>query len=64
MVGPRRALVKRKSSKKGLFAVGAGAGTICLFALTPWFLGVAGLVGTGYLTYDWLRYRGKWGLRF
>lgn len=64
MVGPRRALVKRQSQRKGLAAFGAGAGTVVLFAFTPWFLGVAGLVGTSYLTYDWLRYRGKWGLRF
>jgi hypothetical protein len=64
MVENRRELVKRQSQKKGLAALGAGAATVCLFAFTPWILGVIGLAGTGYLTYDWLRHRGHWGLRF
>ena len=64
MVGPRRALVKRKASKKGALAVGTGIGTVALsILLSPW-LWIPGLIATGYLTYDWLRYRGKWGLRF
>ena len=64
MVGKRQALVKRKASRKGLFAAAAAVGTGLLFvAVTPW-LGLAGLAGTAVLTYDWLRYRGKWGLRF
>jgi hypothetical protein len=62
--GPRRALVKRKAQTKGLKTVGAAAGTVALFLWFPWILGLGGLAGTGYLAYDWLRYRGKWGLRF
>ena len=64
MVDSRHSLVKRKASKKGLYAAGAGVGTALLFTFTTPILGVVGLIGTGYLAYDWLRYRGKWGLRF
>ena len=64
MVGRRQALVKAKANRQGFMASVAGIGTIALFALTPWFFGAAGLGVTGYLTYKWLRYRGKWGLRF
>lgn len=64
MVGPRQALVKRTAAKKGVYTSAAAAGTVALFLFAPWWLGVAGVVGTGYLAYDWLRYRGKWGIRF
>lgn len=64
MTEPRRAMVKVEANRKGLKTFVAGAGTVALFAFTPWFLGAVGLGFTGYLAYDWLRYRGKWGLRF
>ncbi len=64
MSGNRREMVKRTSSKKGFTTTAAGVGAVALFAFGPWWLGVAALVGTGYLAYDWLRYRGKWGMRF
>jgi hypothetical protein len=41
--------------KKGLAAAGAATGS---------FLGVAGLVGTAYLSYDWFTFRAKRGMRF
>jgi hypothetical protein len=64
MVGQRQSLVKRTANKKGVYTGAAAAGTVTLFLLAPWWLGLAGAVGTGYLAYDWLRYRGKWGMRF
>ncbi|MBN1945686.1 MAG: hypothetical protein JW797_08410 [Bradymonadales bacterium] len=64
MVGPRHQLVKRKATQKGALALGVGVTTVALsLLLTPW-LWIPGLVATGYFTYDWLRYRGTWGLRF
>ncbi|MCA9563425.1 MAG: hypothetical protein KC561_08045 [Myxococcales bacterium] len=64
MTGPRRALVKRKASMKGWSAAAAASGTVAAFVLSAPIVGVVGLLGTGYLTYDWLKYRGKWGTRF
>ncbi len=64
MVGRRQALVKSKSNKKGLKAGAAMGVTAALFAFTPWFFGLGGLAVTGYYAYDWLKYRGKWGIRF
>jgi threonine/homoserine/homoserine lactone efflux protein len=64
MAGPRQSLVKHTAAKKGVYTGAAAAGTVVLFLLAPWWLGVVGAAGTGYLAYDWLRYRGKWGMRF
>jgi hypothetical protein len=50
--------------KKGLAAAGAATGSVLLLALGPAFLGVAGIVGTAYLTYDWFTFRAKRGMRF
>jgi hypothetical protein len=63
MVDSRRAMVKSTARRKGILAAAGAGGTVALFMLTPW-LGLVGVAGTAYLTYDWLRYRGKWGLRF
>ena len=64
MVGSRQAMVKRTATKKGLYAAGAGTLTVLSIIFAPWFLTVVGVGATGYFTYDWLKYRGKWGLRF
>jgi hypothetical protein len=42
----------------------AGAGSAALIVLGAPFLGAAGLVGTGYLAYDWFKFRAKRGMRF
>lgn len=48
----------------------AGGGTAALVLLTasmpvlPWVLGIAGGVYTGRKVWDWLRFRGEWGIRF
>ena len=55
---------KATARKKGLAAAGAATGSVLLLALAPAVLGVAGLVGTAYLTYDWFQYRAKRGMRF
>jgi hypothetical protein len=53
------------AKKKGVLAAGAAAGTAAVFLLTPlWPLGVIGLAGTGYLTWDWFKFRAKRGMRF
>ncbi len=63
MVDSRRSLVKGTARRKGWVTAAAAGGTIALFTATPW-LGLVGLAGTAYLAFDWLRYRGKWGMRF
>jgi hypothetical protein len=54
---------KRTAKRKGLtaFAV-AGGSALLLIASAP--LGIIGLVGAGYLTYDWFMFRAKRGMRF
>jgi len=55
---------KSTSRKKGIMAAGAATGSALLIAFGPAVLGVAGLVGAGYLTYDWFMFRAKRGMRF
>ena len=56
---------KRKATKKGAVAATAGITTIALATwLSSPFVAVAGICVTGVLTYKWLAYRGKWGIRF
>ncbi len=64
MVGPRRALVRQTSRKKGLKVGLAAGGTAALFAFVAPWAGVIGLAGSAWLAYDWLRFRGKNGLKF
>ncbi len=60
----RTALTKRTARKKGLYTLAAGAGTTLAFIYAGTFLGLVGIGLTGYLGYQWLRYRGQWGMRF
>ena len=61
----RHHMVKRTAARKGLFTGLAGVGTAVVFAVTgSWLLGLIGVGATGYFGYKWLKYRGKWGLRF
>jgi len=53
------------AKKKGLMAGAAAAGTAAIFIFTGlWPLGLIGLAGTGYLTWDWFKFRAKRGMRF
>jgi hypothetical protein len=53
------------AKKKGMMAAGAAAGTAAVFLFTSlWPLGLIGLAGTGYLAWDWFKFRAKRGMRF
>ncbi|MGM0577102.1 MAG: hypothetical protein ACQEXJ_15360 [Myxococcota bacterium] len=56
---------KAEARRRGRFAAGAwiGTGVLALVGLPPTLVVIGG-VGSGWLTWRWLRYRGKWGLRF
>ena len=60
----RTELTKKTAKYKGFAALGSATATT-LFALflTPYFL-VLGVPVTAFLTFRWLQYRAKWGLRF
>lgn len=67
----RRELTVISAKKKGTTALLTGAGTVLVSALLFklfWLLGMAALVGGGYLTMkkvqEWLRFRGENGLYF
>jgi len=56
---------KRTARRKGVTAAAVGAGAVAVTALgAPIAIGVLGLVGAGYLTWDWFMYRAKRGMRF
>ena len=54
---------KRTARRKGATAAVAAGGAVAL-ALLSVPLGIVGLVGAGYLAYDWFMYRAKRGMRF
>ncbi len=54
---------RTERKKFGKMAV-AGAGTAGLFLLGWPIVGTAALVGTGYLAWDWFKFRAKNGMRF
>ena len=55
---------KVEAKKKGMLAVGAGAGTVLLFAAGWPLMGTAAAAGAGYLTWKWFLFRAKRGMRF
>jgi hypothetical protein len=56
---------RETSRKKGLMAAGAAAGTAAVLLFTGlWPVWLIGLAGTGYLTWDWFKFRAKRGMRF
>lgn len=69
---PENSLIRRRAarmgSQAGASALATAVVTAALFAigLAPlaWIALVAGSTVTGVQLYEWLRYRGQWGLRF
>ena len=59
----RTELTKKTARYKGFAALGSTLATALLCLLTPYFL-ILGVPVTLFLTYRWLQYRAKWGLRF
>lgn len=60
LMSPERRTARRKGVTAAAVATG---GAVLAVTLSP-VLGVVGLVGAGYLTYDWFMYRAKRGMRF
>ncbi|MFU8803798.1 MAG: hypothetical protein ACNA8W_08335 [Bradymonadaceae bacterium] len=60
----RTEMTKQTAKQKGYVALGSATATV-LFSLllTPYLLAAGGPV-TLWLTYRWIQYRAKWGLRF
>ena len=71
-MGSSRELVKSNARRKGWNAVGFGAITVATTGAAislglPVMAGiaiVAGGIATAEKTYQWLKYRGTWGMRF
>lgn len=59
----RTELTKKTARNKGLAALGAAV-TTGLFCYLSFFFLIVGLPITIAFTYQWLRYRAEWGLRF
>ena len=55
---------KRTARRKGVTAAAVGAGAVTITVLGLPYVGLIGLVGAGYLAYDWFMYRAKRGMRF
>jgi hypothetical protein len=55
---------RRTAKRKGATAAAvAGGSALIAWAGAP-VLGLIGLIGAGYLTYDWFMFRAKRGMRF
>jgi len=54
---------RRTARRKGWTAAAAVGGAVLVTASST-VLGIIGLVGAGYLTYDWFMFRAKRGMRF
>ncbi len=52
------------SKRKGALAVGVGAAAGVVAVVASPIAGIVGLAGAAYLTYDWVTFRIKNGMRF
>jgi hypothetical protein len=59
-----RSEVREESTKKGLVAGAATAGSVVLGAFVAWPLGVVAAVPAAYLGYKWWRHRAENGIKF
>ncbi len=57
-------MIVQQSRSKGMKAGGALLVTALAGIYLWWMLWIPGLGYTGYLTYQWLMHRGKYGMRF
>jgi hypothetical protein len=55
---------EKTARRKGVTAAAVGGGSLLFLAGGFSVLGILGLCGAGYLTYDWFIYRAKRGMRF
>jgi hypothetical protein len=55
---------KKTAKRKGWTAAAVAGGSVAVAIAGAPIIGVIGLVGAGYLTYDWFVYRAKRGMRF
>lgn len=56
---------KAVAKRKGAVAAVTAGGSVALIAVAGWpVLGALGLAGAAYLTWDWLQFRIKNGVRF
>jgi threonine/homoserine/homoserine lactone efflux protein len=60
LVQRNKAVAKRKGTLAAVTVAGAGV----VVALAPPMLGIIGLAGAAYLTWDWFSFRLKNGMRF
>lgn len=60
----RTELTKKTAAYKGFAAIGSATATALLTFFISYYFAVLGLPVTAWLTYRWLKYRAKWGLRF
>lgn len=71
-MGSRREMVKVQARTRGNVAALSGVATVGAVAFFATVnapvmaigAGVAGVLITGKKTWDWLKYRGEWGLKF
>ena len=55
---------QKTARRKGLTAAAVAGGSALLLTTSAPVIGVLGLLGAGYLTFDWFMYRAKRGMRF
>lgn len=65
MASPSQDAKKAEAKRKGAVAAVVGAASVTAMVVgAPVVVGVAGLGATGVLTYRWIKYRIKEGIRF
>jgi uncharacterized membrane protein len=63
-MGSLMASDKSTARRKGLIAAAVTGGSVLAIVGSLPVLGIIGLAGAGYLTYDWFMFRAKRGMRF